>query len=57
LTAGDPVILPNEVDCYEGSGLTYRGIISETISGKKCQSWSSMTPHRHYKTPEAYPNA
>uniref|UniRef100_A0A3B4F895 Plasminogen n=1 Tax=Pundamilia nyererei TaxID=303518 RepID=A0A3B4F895_9CICH len=56
-TQGDPVIPPNEEDCYEGNGFSYRGITSETISGKECQSWSSMTPHRHYKTPEAYPDA
>ncbi|XP_067409132.1 plasminogen-like [Emydura macquarii macquarii] len=28
-----------------------------TISGKKCQAWRSMTPHKHAKTPEAYPDA
>ncbi|CAJ1077938.1 plasminogen [Xyrichtys novacula] len=53
----DAVIPPEEEDCYEGNGSSYRGITSETISGKKCQAWSSMTPHRHAKTPQAFPNA
>ncbi|XP_014650878.1 PREDICTED: plasminogen [Ceratotherium simum simum] len=44
-------------DCYQGNGQNYRGTSSTTITGKKCQSWSSMTPHRHQKTPEKYPNA
>uniref|UniRef100_A0A3P9CW29 Kringle domain-containing protein n=1 Tax=Maylandia zebra TaxID=106582 RepID=A0A3P9CW29_9CICH len=51
------IVLVNLSHCYEGNGFSYRGITSETISGKECQSWSSMTPHRHYKTPEAYPDA
>ncbi|KAM9839999.1 plasminogen [Aulostomus maculatus] len=53
----EPVIPPEEEDCYEGNGTSYRGITSETISGKKCQSWSSMTPHSHAKTPLNYPTA
>uniref|UniRef100_A0A667Z6Z1 Plasminogen n=1 Tax=Myripristis murdjan TaxID=586833 RepID=A0A667Z6Z1_9TELE len=53
----EPVIPPEEEDCYEGDGTSYRGVTSETISGKKCQSWSSMTPHRHKKTPQDYPTA
>ncbi|XP_062267408.1 plasminogen isoform X2 [Platichthys flesus] len=48
---------PEEDDCYVGDGTSYRGITSETISGKKCQSWSSMTPHSHKKTPQEYPAA
>ncbi|KAG7219108.1 hypothetical protein INR49_019316 [Caranx melampygus] len=53
----DPVIPPEEEDCYEGNGSNYRGITSETISGKKCQIWSSMTPHSHAKTPQNFPRA
>ncbi|KAM9355928.1 plasminogen [Pholidichthys leucotaenia] len=53
----DPVIPPDEDDCYVGDGSTYRGITSETVSGKKCQMWISMTPHRHSKTPTKYPDA
>ncbi|XP_053151049.1 plasminogen isoform X2 [Hemicordylus capensis] len=44
-------------DCYEGNGTTYRGTMAFTVSGKKCQPWSSMTPHRHAKTPSEFPNA
>ncbi|KAM7368395.1 hypothetical protein PAMP_014617 [Pampus punctatissimus] len=53
----EPMIPPEEEDCYEGDGVSYRGITSETISGKKCQAWSAMTPHSHKKTPENYPEA
>uniref|UniRef100_A0A3B4C1E6 Plasminogen n=1 Tax=Pygocentrus nattereri TaxID=42514 RepID=A0A3B4C1E6_PYGNA len=52
----DPVIAPIE-DCYEGNGSSYRGVTSETISGKKCQFWTSMQPHSHRKTPMDFPNA
>uniref|UniRef100_A0A3Q1ASI9 Plasminogen n=1 Tax=Amphiprion ocellaris TaxID=80972 RepID=A0A3Q1ASI9_AMPOC len=45
------------LDCYEGNGSTYRGITSETISGKKCQAWNSMFPHNHNKTPRVFPTA
>ncbi|XP_062292830.1 plasminogen [Scomber scombrus] len=54
---GAPVIPTEEEDCYEGDGTTYRGRTSETISGKKCQSWSASTPHTHKKTPQAFPTA
>ncbi|XP_049913613.1 plasminogen [Epinephelus moara] len=53
----EPVIPPEEEDCYEGDGTNYRGITSETISGKRCQSWSAMTPHSHKKTPQNFPKA
>ncbi|XP_071762954.1 plasminogen [Centroberyx gerrardi] len=53
----EPVIPPEEEDCYEGNGSSYRGVTSETISGKKCQGWSSMTPHIHKKTPQNFPTA
>ncbi|XP_076026631.1 plasminogen [Genypterus blacodes] len=52
----EPVIPTEEDNCYEGNGLTYRGVTSETISGKKCQLWSSMTPHTHKKTPQNFPS-
>ena len=52
----DPVI-PEIEDCYTGDGSSYRGAMSETISGKKCQFWSSMSPHRHKKTPQDFPLA
>ncbi|XP_069625621.1 plasminogen isoform X2 [Ranitomeya imitator] len=43
-------------DCYSGNGENYRGTIYMTISGKRCQEWSSMVPHTHAKTPDKYPN-
>ncbi|XP_043923831.1 plasminogen [Protopterus annectens] len=49
--------IPTASDCYEGNGSTYRGTASQTVSGKKCQAWDSMTPHSHEKTPLEFPNA
>nr|XP_020664690.1 plasminogen isoform X1 [Pogona vitticeps] len=59
-TVAAPVIPeqgPSVQDCYEGTGTNYRGTMAMTASGRKCQAWSSMTPHRHQKTPSAFPNA
>ncbi|XP_037541126.1 plasminogen [Nematolebias whitei] len=54
----DEAVIPTEEDdCYEGNGSTYRGITSETVSGKKCQWWSGQVPHSHQKTPEQFPTA
>lgn len=57
----DTSVLPEQTpvvqECYKGNGESYRGTSSTTITGKKCQSWSSMTPHRHEKTPQKFPNA
>lgn len=44
-------------ECYLGNGVTYRGTASFTLSGKRCQAWSSMSPHRHNKTARNFPNA
>jgi len=44
-------------ECYQGNGVSYRGTASFTITGKKCQAWNSMSPHRHNKTSEHFPNA
>ncbi|NXA37707.1 PLMN protein, partial [Eudromia elegans] len=48
---------PVSEECYRGKGLSYRGTASFTVSGKECQAWSSMFPHRHEKTPDKFPNA
>uniref|UniRef100_A0A452U5Q3 Plasminogen n=1 Tax=Ursus maritimus TaxID=29073 RepID=A0A452U5Q3_URSMA len=52
-----PEQTPVVQECYQGNGQSYRGTSSTTITGKKCQPWSSMRPHRHEKTPERFPNA
>ncbi|XP_036914939.1 plasminogen [Sturnira hondurensis] len=52
-----PEQTPVVQECYHGNGESYRGTSSTTVTGKKCQSWSSMTPHQHKKTPEIYPDA
>ncbi|XP_058591815.1 plasminogen [Neofelis nebulosa] len=52
-----PEQTPVVQECYQGNGQSYRGTSSTTITGKKCQPWSSMVPHRHVKTPERYPDA
>ncbi|CAK7301102.1 PLG [Vulpes lagopus] len=52
-----PEQTPVVQECYHGNGQSYRGTSSTTITGRKCQSWSSMTPHRHEKTPEHFPEA
>ncbi|KAL7987622.1 hypothetical protein Chor_006541 [Crotalus horridus] len=49
---------PQQVDdCYYDTGSNYRGTAAMTITGKKCQAWISMRPHRHSKTPSAFPDA
>ena len=41
--------------CFYGDGQSYRGNVSVTQSGYKCQRWSSQCPHRHYRTPKTFP--
>ncbi|XP_009484865.1 plasminogen [Pelecanus crispus] len=52
-----PVQVPPSEECYRGKGQSYRGTTSITASGKTCQAWNSMFPHRHEKTPDRFPNA
>ncbi|KFQ30229.1 Plasminogen, partial [Merops nubicus] len=51
------VEVPLPEECYRGKGQSYRGTTSITVSGKICQAWNSMFPHRHEKTPDRFPNA
>ncbi|EDL83071.1 plasminogen, isoform CRA_g [Rattus norvegicus] len=57
----DSSVLPEQTpvvqECYQGNGKSYRGTSSTTNTGKKCQSWVSMTPHSHSKTPANFPDA
>ena len=34
-------------DCFYGDGRGYRGNISSTVSGYKCQVWNEQFPHEH----------
>uniref|UniRef100_A0A8C8GR58 Plasmin n=1 Tax=Oncorhynchus tshawytscha TaxID=74940 RepID=A0A8C8GR58_ONCTS len=55
--ASEPPRVVEELTCATGDGSAYRGTIGVTASGKRCQSWSSMTPHSHNKTPQVFPKA
>ncbi|XP_017669246.1 PREDICTED: plasminogen-like isoform X3 [Lepidothrix coronata] len=56
-SADVPIQVPLTEECYRGKGQSYRGTTSITASGKKCQAWNSMFPHRHEKTPDKFPDA
>nr|7OCL_A Chain A, Hepatocyte growth factor alpha chain,Hepatocyte growth factor alpha chain [Homo sapiens]7OCL_B Chain B, Hepatocyte growth factor alpha chain,Hepatocyte growth factor alpha chain [Homo sapiens] len=44
----------SEVECIIGKGRSYKGTVSITKSGIKCQPWSSMIPHEHSFLPSSY---
>ncbi|KAF7246657.1 Hepatocyte growth factor [Varanus komodoensis] len=46
---------PNYVrNCIVGKGGNYKGTISVTKSGIKCQAWNSAIPHEHSFLPSSY---
>ncbi|XP_070273291.1 coagulation factor XII isoform X2 [Myotis yumanensis] len=42
-----------EANCYEGLGFGYRGAAGTTISGARCQSWSSEISYQNLTTEQA----
>eukprot|EP01084_Bolivina_argentea_P316220 548080_1 len=44
------------VESVAGNGQNYRGSQSFTKNGKKCQKWTSQSPHKHTRTDQNYPN-
>jgi len=56
---GEPEKLPGQEKCVETrSGYRqtgYRGCKTTTKSGKKCQKWTSQSPHGHSNTPQKKP--
>lgn len=44
-------------DCYHGAGEQYRGSVSKTRKGVRCQRWSAETPHKSQFTPTSAPHA
>nr|XP_039263319.1 apolipoprotein(a)-like [Styela clava] len=46
---------PGFDDCFIGVGLMYSGKQSKTITGEKCQHWSSQSPVKHKMLPNLIP--
>jgi hypothetical protein len=39
---------------YQWGAADYRGPLATTNTGKKCQQWTSQSPHSHNYTPDRY---
>ncbi|XP_064174550.1 hepatocyte growth factor-like isoform X1 [Anguilla rostrata] len=46
----------SDVVCMKCNGEDYRGPVDRTESGKECQRWDLMEPHRHPFHPKRYPD-
>ncbi len=45
-------------ECYEDElARDYRGYMSQTQTGKRCQNWSTQSPHEHGYIPLLYRNS
>ncbi|XP_013011708.1 coagulation factor XII [Cavia porcellus] len=45
--------LDTTASCYEGRGLSYRGMARTTVSGAKCQRWASEATYRNMTAEQA----
>ncbi|XP_078679074.1 uncharacterized protein LOC144914788 [Branchiostoma floridae x Branchiostoma belcheri] len=43
--------------CYGENGVSYRGPVFSTLSGKTCQRWDRQEPHDHDFLPQTYPDS
>ncbi|XP_035662036.1 uncharacterized protein LOC118406227 isoform X2 [Branchiostoma floridae] len=44
-------------DCQVGNGVSYRGTVAVTETGRTCQRWDSQYPHDHDYTTADYPSS
>jgi len=51
---GSDPICDEALEGTKGSG--YRGCMSKTVSGRRCQPWTAQTPHGHSVTESRYPH-
>ncbi|KAL4617936.1 hepatocyte growth factor-like [Arapaima gigas] len=46
----------SDVECVTCNGESYRGPMDHSESGKECQRWDLMEPHKHSFHPKRYPD-